>query len=143
MKYFSPSEKGFYDDKIHKTLPKDCIELSQEAFDILFANQAAGIPIIFSGNTVSSKVITLQDQKDDLNAQLNKIKKESVYAIMEAKAMNAVETPEMTTAIQDLRDTINNKKIEINNLTSKNIDKYKVEGTQIVKSLNNVKKFTS
>ena len=48
MKFFSPAENGFYDSNIHKKLPEDAIEVSEEKYMELYGGQAHGKTISVS-----------------------------------------------------------------------------------------------
>lgn len=47
MKYYSPKTKGFYDKTIHRVLPIDCIEISEETYQYLLDGQSKGMSIIY------------------------------------------------------------------------------------------------
>lgn len=45
-KYFSLDTRGFYDDSIHKTMPSDAKELSEDDYTLLHQGQAIGKEIV-------------------------------------------------------------------------------------------------
>ena len=49
MKYYSQSTHGFYDLNIHKNIPKDCVEISDEEHCELIYEQSAGKVIEMQG----------------------------------------------------------------------------------------------
>lgn len=53
MKYYSPSQRGFYDKDIHKSIPDDCVEITEEYHKALLDKQSEGFVISFKdGNVV-------------------------------------------------------------------------------------------
>lgn len=49
MKYYSPTEKGFFDKSIHTNIPADCIEVSEENYNKLIQAQCNGLELVFDG----------------------------------------------------------------------------------------------
>ena len=45
MKYFSPATFGFYDGRIHSSMPEDVIELSDDEYIAILKGQADGLSI--------------------------------------------------------------------------------------------------
>lgn len=49
--FYSKTTKGFYDQEIHgNNMPSDCVEVSQQDYDALFAAQASGKEIVPDAN---------------------------------------------------------------------------------------------
>lgn len=74
-KFYSKNVNGFYDDKIHKSIPDDCVEISDEDYKILFISQDSGKmieadingiphaidrPILSGNNLIKSKIEMLE-----------------------------------------------------------------------------------
>ena len=52
MKYYSPSQRGFYDKDIHNTIPDDCVELSDDDHQTIMNKQSEGFVIAFKDGKV-------------------------------------------------------------------------------------------
>lgn len=59
MKYYSKTTKGFYDLEIHgNTMPADAVEVSDEAYHLLFTKQSEGEQIVSDDNGYPITIIT-------------------------------------------------------------------------------------
>lgn len=60
-KYYSMTERGFYDDTLHKTLPADASEITDEAYNQLFEAQAAGEQLMWDAQAPYTRKPSLPD----------------------------------------------------------------------------------
>lgn len=93
MKYFSPSTCGFYDDKIHITetqdeegnvivvnnMPDDAESITDAAYNLLFAGQAAGKIIVVDENNLPALADVPPPSNDQLAKQA-RLKRSSLLA---------------------------------------------------------------
>jgi hypothetical protein len=53
MKYFSPATFGFYDGRVHSSMPEDVIELSDDEYIALLEGQSKGKSIQYNDGVIS------------------------------------------------------------------------------------------
>lgn len=74
MYYFSPTTSGFYHFKLHKKIPNDAIEISEEEYNKLMDGQCDGKHIVFLNGKIS-----LQEKIESSEEIKNKIYKTLEY----------------------------------------------------------------
>jgi hypothetical protein len=47
-KFYSPTEQGFFTTEVHTDFPLDCIEISDDLYNTLLAEQSLGKEIVYS-----------------------------------------------------------------------------------------------
>ena len=73
--YYSGSANGFYDDRIHKVMPDDVVEITEECHSTLMEAQAAGKSIRSDTNgspIAVDRVLTVDQKKNVLLSRVQK-----------------------------------------------------------------------
>lgn len=111
--YFSKSTSGFYDTNIHKTIPDDCVELSQEDYLNLLDGQSKGKVI---GSDSDGRPVL----KDSLEATAEQNKLKAISLLRKTDWVNQPDvqdsniTPHLLNAQEFIAYRIEIRKIAIN-----------------------------
>lgn len=67
MKYYSDFTKGFYAPEVHKTIPDDSIEITEELYAELMAGQATGTKsiVVKDGKVLLEDIIPSEEEAMD------------------------------------------------------------------------------
>lgn len=97
MKYFSKSNRGFYDSNIHQSLPGDAVEISNVDHMLLMDAQAAGQVIDWSGDTPAAvdwaaPILTLAESQDTRRDELRADCTAAIVGLFSSSALGSAHT---------------------------------------------------
>lgn len=87
MKYYSASNKGFFDNTIHQTLPSDAVEVADEDYQALLNAQAQGSNIVPGSNGYPTTVAVVAGAgagAPSVIGQLTEIDQKKIRALTDA-----------------------------------------------------------
>jgi hypothetical protein len=102
--YYSPSTKGFYLDSLHKQMPKDILEITEEKYKSLLAETSTGKELYLVNNVPTTRTIVVTVTWDDIRSSRDSLLSACDWTQLPDADLTDAQKTAWTKYRQELRD---------------------------------------